>query len=200
MTTEAPFVARGSRVELRHPREGDREAWGELLVASREFLARWIQIPHVEDDARGDAWFDATLAAASDERFEKLFVFLRDGEALVGALNFNEIVGGSFQSAYLGYWLGAAYVGRGLMTEALGLALRHGFEVLNLHRVEANLQPDNAASRALVRKLGFVKEGFSERYLNVGGQWRDHERWALTVERWREKPRDRDGRLRQGPE
>lgn len=73
------------------------------------------------------------------ERFEMLLVVLRDGGVPVGALNFNEIVRGSFQSAYLG----------------------HGFESMKLHRVEANVQPDNAASRALVRRAGFVKEGFS---------------------------------------
>ncbi|NJK31682.1 MAG: GNAT family N-acetyltransferase [Deltaproteobacteria bacterium] len=169
---------------LRRPIDSDRRAWSELVVASRDFLERWIQVPDIGDDPDGRAWFDATLARVGDERFEKLLVFLRDGEVLVGALNFNEIVRGSFHSAYLGYWIGAEHSGRGLMTEALGLALTHGFEVLNLHRVEANLQPDNAASRALVRKWGFVKEGFSERYLWIGGQWRDHERWALTVERW----------------
>jgi ribosomal-protein-alanine N-acetyltransferase len=70
------------------------------------------------------------------------------------------------------------------MTEAMRLALRYGFETMRLHRVEANLQPDNHASRALVQRAGFVKEGYSERYLKIGGAWRDHERWALTAERW----------------
>jgi ribosomal-protein-alanine N-acetyltransferase len=70
------------------------------------------------------------------------------------------------------------------MTEALDLALRHAFRTLKLHRIEANIQPENAASIALVRKLAFRLEGFSPRYLKIGGRWRDHERWAILREEW----------------
>lgn len=174
----------GPRVLLRRPEVDDRRAWFELVNASRDFLAGRIQVPDVAEDPDGTGWFDATLAAVGDPRFEKLVIVLRESGALIGALNFNEIVRGSFQSAYLGYWIGAAHARKGLMTEALTLALQHGFETLALHRVEANIQPDNAASRAVVRKLGFVQEGFSPRYLRIGNEWRDHERWALTVEDW----------------
>lgn len=68
------------------------------------------------------------------------------------------------------------------MSEALDLTLRHAFGALRLHRVEANVQPDNTASIALVRRAGLRLEGFSPRYLKVAGRWRDHERWAITVE------------------
>jgi len=71
------------------------------------------------------------------------------------------------------------------MTEGLQLVLRHAFRRLKLHRLEANIQPANTASIRLVRSLGFRKEGFSPRYLKIGGRWRDHERWALLVEDWR---------------
>jgi ribosomal-protein-alanine N-acetyltransferase len=59
------------------------------------------------------------------------------------------------------------------------------FRDLRLHRVEANIQPHNAPSIALVRRAGFTREGYSPRYLKVAGRWRDHERWALTVETWK---------------
>jgi ribosomal-protein-alanine N-acetyltransferase len=68
------------------------------------------------------------------------------------------------------------------MTEALGLALRHAFHEVRLHRVEANVQPANTRSIHLLRRLGFKKEGISRRYLKIGGRWRDHERWALLAE------------------
>jgi ribosomal-protein-alanine N-acetyltransferase len=71
------------------------------------------------------------------------------------------------------------------MNRGLRAALREVFRVHRLHRVEANIQPGNARSRALVVGLGFRREGFSPRYLKVCGRWRDHERWALTVEEWR---------------
>lgn len=71
------------------------------------------------------------------------------------------------------------------MREALTAVLRLAFGPLRLHRVEANIQPQNRASVELVRSLGFRREGYSRRYLKIGGRWRDHERWALLVEDWR---------------
>jgi len=97
----------------------------------------------------------------------------------------NEIVRGAFQSGYLGYWVGGPYARQGYMTEAVGLVLRQAFGRLGLHRVEANVQPHNAASTALVRRLGFRLEGRSPRYLKIGGRWRDHDRWALLADEWR---------------
>jgi ribosomal-protein-alanine N-acetyltransferase len=108
----------------------------------------------------------------------------RDGTsgAVVGVITISQIVRGLFQSAYLGFYSRAGFVGRGLMTEAVRLATRHAFDDLGLHRLEANIQPDNLRSIALVRRLGFRKEGFSPRYLRIAGAWRDHERWALLAD------------------
>jgi ribosomal-protein-alanine N-acetyltransferase len=118
---------------------------------------------------------------------------LRESGELAGVINVSEIVRGPFQSAYLGYYAFVPHAGRGYMTEGLALALRWIFGELRLHRVEANIQPGNAASRALARRLGFRREGLSPRYLKVGGRWRDHERWALTVDDWRRQRRPRSG-------
>jgi ribosomal-protein-alanine N-acetyltransferase len=112
-------------------------------------------------------------------------VVRREDRAIVGVFNLSQIFLGNFRSAYLGYWVGAPYAGQGYMTEGLALLLRHAFGPLRLHRVEANLQPGNVASRALARRAGFRLEGFSPRYLKIAGRWRDHERWAITVEDFR---------------
>ena len=74
------------------------------------------------------------------------------------------------------------------MTEALKLVLRYAFKDLKLHRLEANIQPGNMASVALVKRAGFVREGYSRRYLKICGRWRDHERWAILAEDWKSKP------------
>jgi ribosomal-protein-alanine N-acetyltransferase len=71
------------------------------------------------------------------------------------------------------------------MCAGLGAVLRRAFGELRLHRVEANIQPENRDSIRLAERLGFRKEGLSPRYLKVGGRWRDHERWALLAEEWR---------------
>jgi ribosomal-protein-alanine N-acetyltransferase len=88
----------------------------------------------------------------------------------------------------LGYYAFTPFAGQGFLRGGLELVLEYAFQELQLHRVEANIQPDNAASIALAKKCGFTKEGFSKRYLNIGTDWRDHERWALVVEDWQEIP------------
>ena len=103
-------------------------------------------------------------------------------------MNLNEIVGGVFRSAYLGYYVFRPYERRGLMTEAVGLAVRAAFRRLGLHRVEANVQAGNRASLRLVRLLGFRREGYSPRYLRIRGRGRDHERWALLADESRRRP------------
>ena len=118
------------------------------------------------------------IRAAGPTRVRLLVCRRADG-ALVGVVNLNEIVRGAFQSAYLGYYAFLPLAGTGLMTEGLRMVVRHAFRRLGLHRLEANIQPANRASRALVRRLGFRREGFSPRYLRIGGRWRDHERWAI---------------------
>jgi [ribosomal protein S5]-alanine N-acetyltransferase len=75
------------------------------------------------------------------------------------------------------------------MTEALGLVLSYAFENLRLHRIEANIQPENVFSKALAARLGFRMEGFSPRYLKVAGRWKDHERWAIRREEWARRDR-----------
>lgn len=107
-----------------------------------------------------------------------------EGE-LAGVINASEIVRGAFQSAYLGYYAFAPHNGQGHMSRGLRAVLADLFRVQRLHRVEANIQPVNLASREVVRRLGFRLEGLSPRYLKIAGRWRDHERWALTVEDWR---------------
>jgi ribosomal-protein-alanine N-acetyltransferase len=109
----------------------------------------------------------------------------REDDALVGVFNISEIVRGLFNSAYLGYYAFAPHAGTGYMTEGLELVLRVAFTKLRLHRLEANVQPSNARSLAFVRQAGFVREGFSRRYVRIGGRWRDHVRLALLVEDWR---------------
>jgi len=74
----------------------------------------------------------------------------------------------------------AAFAHRGMMTQAVRLMARYAFDEIALHRLEANIQPANLASIALVQRVGFRKEGFSPRYLQINGVWCDHERWALS--------------------
>jgi [ribosomal protein S5]-alanine N-acetyltransferase len=106
-----------------------------------------------------------------------------DDDAILGVVEISHVARGNFQSAYLGFRIGAVHAGSD-MTEALPLVLRHAFDTLRLHRLEANIQPGNEASIALVRRAGFTREGFSRRHLKINGRWRDDERWAILREDW----------------
>ncbi len=103
---------------------------------------------------------------------------------LAGVINISEIVRGAFCNGYVGYYAFLPYAGCGLMKLGLQLLVRRAFTELGLHRLEVNVQPDNVPSLALARSAGFRREGFSPRYLRIGTEWKDHERWALTIEDW----------------
>lgn len=140
---------------------------------SRRFHRPWGAAPDTP------AKFRAYLARTQRPTHRGFLVCRRDDGAIAGAINISEIVRGSFRSAYLGYYVFKGFERQGYMTEGLRAAVRHGFRVLRLHRLEANIQPRNAASLALAKRCGFRREGLSPRYLKIGGRWKDHERWAI---------------------
>ena len=170
------------RVFLRPPEAGDRDEFVTLMHASRSFHRPWATAP--TDGER----FAAYLSDSRRPDFEAMLVCRQSDLAIVGFFNLSQIVRRSLQSAYLGYAVGKLYAGQGYMREAIQLVLRHAFTDLRLHRVEANIQPDNRASIALASGAGFHREGFSPRYLKIAGRWRDHERWAILADDWRRQP------------
>jgi ribosomal-protein-alanine N-acetyltransferase len=105
-------------------------------------------------------------------------------DKLVGVIAISEIVRGSFQSAYLGYYAFVPHNEKGFIRAGLIRVINYAFRDLRLHRLEANIQPGNHNSVGLVRSLGFQLEGLSPRYLKIAGRWRDHERWAIRREEW----------------
>ena len=103
-------------------------------------------------------------------------------DVFAGQISVGAISRGSASSAYLGYWIARGLAGRGIMPTALALVIDHCFDAVKLHRVEANIRPENSASRRVVEKLGFRPEGTRARYIHIAGEWRDHVSYALTVE------------------
>jgi [ribosomal protein S5]-alanine N-acetyltransferase len=166
----------GALVALSAPSPSDAEEFIDAVVASHSLHHPWLDAP--DSPAR----FAAYLERVKSEDQVSLLLRHRSCGQLIGFVNVNNIVRGGFQSAYLGYGAFASHAGRGLMTEGLRAVVGVAFGDLGLHRLEANIQPGNARSLALVKRLGFEKEGFSRRYLRIDGDWRDHERWALLVD------------------
>ena len=166
------------RVSLRRPTKRDLEEFIALNRASAR-LHRGLASPPTDAEA-----FVRFLMRSRRKDCACFLICLVEGGSIVGSINLSQIFLGGFRNAYLGYYVGARYAHQGYMTEAIELMLRYAFEDLKLHRLEANIQPENAASIALVKRAGFVCEGYSRRYLKVCGRWRDHERWAIISEDW----------------
>jgi [ribosomal protein S5]-alanine N-acetyltransferase len=161
-----------ARVTIAPARRADGPDLVRASGESRDYHAPWVA---TFTDAPGfDEWFDGLTVEP------RVSLIAREASAgIVGVVNFSQIFLRGFRNAYVGFYGMAQFARRGLMTEALRLAMRYAFDEIGLHRVEANIQPANAASIALVRRVGFRKEGFSPRYLRIAGAWRDHERWAI---------------------
>jgi [ribosomal protein S5]-alanine N-acetyltransferase len=168
------------RVAISPPTEADEEAFTAAMRRSRRLHGRWTDGPETPEE------YAVYLAKAAEPRRAYYLARLREGGDIVGYINLGEIIRGSLDQAFMGYAAVAGHEGRGLMSEAMQLVLREAFGPLRLHRVEANIQPGNRPSIALARRNGFRLEGFSPRYLKINGRWRDHERWAINAEQWRE--------------
>lgn len=168
-----------ARITVRDLVAEDATEFIDAALASRRLHGRWVQPPLTVDDflARMEK---RRLAANSASLLARRY----EDDAIVGLFNLSEIIRGPLQQAFLGYYGFAPHAGSGYMREGMRLVLAHAFMSLKLHRIEANIQPENARSIALVEATGFVREGFSERYLKVAGRWRDHERWGINAERW----------------
>lgn len=164
-----------ARVAIAPLARADGAEFVAAVAASRRLHSRWVSPP--------------PSAEAFRERLRRLkpptayaFAIRRlDTGALVGCVEITNVVRGVFLSGYLGYYAFSGHERQGLMAEGMRLVARHAFGPLGLHRLEANIQPGNAASIALVRSCNFRQEGYSPRYLKIGGRWRDHERWALLA-------------------
>ena len=164
-----------SRVVLRPLTAADQRDFVDAVRRSRKLHRPWTSPPATP------AEFRTYLKRVSPPGNRAFLVRRRDDGALVGVFNVTQIVMARFRSAYLGYYAFAPHERQGLMREGLESLVRHAFGRMKLHRLEANIQPGNRASIALVKRCGFAKEGFSPRYLKIGARWRDHERWAIIA-------------------
>jgi ribosomal-protein-alanine N-acetyltransferase len=170
------FLCKGERVALRYPNPRDEKEFIRLNRASKDFYNSWVSPPVTPKQ------FEQYLERCAQSTVEGLLVCKADDGAIMGAINLSQIFHGNFKNAYMGYYIAEQYAGQGYMTEAMRLAIDHAFGKIGLHRLEANIQPGNKDSIALVKRLGFTREGYSRRYLKIAGKWRDHERWAVIAE------------------
>jgi ribosomal-protein-alanine N-acetyltransferase len=162
------------RPTLRRLSPSDRGSFLEAVARSRALHHPWAYPPDSPDA------FDAYIEV-HPTRYP-LAVVVDHQDPLVGVYTLSQIHHGSFRNAYLGYYAFLPHAGNGYMREGMTLLFRYAFGELRLHRLQANVQPENERSLALLRSTGWREEGYAPRYLKVGGRWRDHMLFATLAE------------------
>ena len=159
---------------------------GPIFQAVRRANLAWLEpwdATSPEPDAPTRSFADLVTQYDADAAAGRALPFAIEVEGrLVGQMTLGSIVLGSFRSCFAGYWVSRSVAGRMVAPTALALAADHAVGALGLHRIEVNIRPENTASLAVVRKLGFRAEGLRPHYLHISGAWRDHLSFALTTE------------------
>ena len=166
----------GFRTRIHPPVAQDEEAF---LAAMRDSIGLhhpWVSAP--KDHA---GWERYMKRLARDNEAGFLVKRIHDG-VICGVVNLNVITYEALCSAYVSYFAVVGQAEKGYMKEGMLQVIQHAFSELGLHRLEANIQPENLASIALAQSTGFRYEGFSPRYLKINGEWCDHERWAVLAD------------------
>lgn len=187
-----PIRVDGARTYLRPPSVRDWRAWAALREESRTFLTPWEPAWPADSLSRG-AYQRRLKRQVHEWRNDEGYAFLlfrHDDDALLGGVGFSNVRRGVAQMASIGYWIGARHARRGYMTEGVATAVRFGFRHLGLHRIEAACLPTNDASRAVLERVGFAREGFARAYLKIDNIWADHLLFALVREDWEARPAD----------
>ena len=178
--TSQPLAGRD--VTLRAPFSQDYPAWAELRALSREHLVPWEPI-WPRDDLTRSAYrrrLRHYAREARDDHGYAFFIFETVSGRLVGGITLSNVRRGVTQSATLGYWMGAPYARRGMMSSAVSCIIPFVFQELRLHRLEAATQPQNVASIRVLDKNNFQREGFARSYLKINGVWQDHLLYGLV--------------------
>ena len=162
-----------STVHIRHLNTSDEKIFMANMRRSRALHRSWVQVP---TSAKAFQRYVQEMNTSDDQAYVAIRTDTRE---MVGVVELQDIFRGDFQNAYLIYYVFEGQQRQGLMKAAVGQVIAQAFGPMKLHRLEANIQPENIASIAMVKAWGFEKEGLSRRFLRKNGQWRDHERWSL---------------------
>lgn len=185
-------------MELHPLRRRDAAEWSRLRTANEAWLRPWEPTSTQPWPARhSPAAYRAMRSALARRARTGVTVPLaiRVEGRLAGQVTVDNVVRGAMRSGWLGYWIDSGVAGRGMGSLAVALVCDHAFGAMGLHRLQADIRPENEPSQRLVERLGFTREGVLRRYLDIDGDWRDHVAYALladdlprgALDRWRSR-------------
>lgn len=186
MILKLPFIS-STRLFLRLGTKEDTPKIINYFYINQVYLAPWQPLWH-SSFLTQEFWqeqIEINLKEFQYDQSLKLFIFKKNNPTeIIGQANFNNFRRGAAQFCYLGYNLAEIEQGKGYMTEALQAAIEYVFKQLNMHRILANYIPQNQRSGNILKRLGFVFEGYARDYLLINGQWQDHILTSLTNKDW----------------
>lgn len=175
----------GEKIYLRYLEASDAQAVLDLNLRNRKFFEKYLC-------TRNDSFYTLKSRQYSiregikkrEEDLEYQFGIFKNGtEGLIGTITLSEVLRGSLQSCYIGYYLDSAYNGQGIMSEAAKLIVKFAFDEINLHRIEAGVMPHNIGSIRVLEKAGFHKEGIAQKNVKINGKWEDHQVLAVVSDK-----------------
>ena len=179
-----PTLTEGD-VRLRPLRLTDAARWQEIRRRNQTWLGPWDATVPQEGVQAGEV--PPTFAVMvrrlrAEARAGRVLPWVMEFRGrMVGQVTLGGITYGSLRGAYIGYWIDQEFAGRGITSLAVAMASDHALGTLRLHRLELNIRPENGASLAVARKIGYREEGFREKYLHIDGDWRDHVTYVLLA-------------------
>jgi [ribosomal protein S5]-alanine N-acetyltransferase len=180
ITALCPLI-RTPRMTLRPPEASDAAAYEAAYEASRDFWRPWTPTIDVDAETSFSRLIDRHEKGMRDGTQFRLLGFVSDGR-LAAIVGLSEVVRGAFECAYAGWRISAPLCNQGLATESVTALLDFAYAPpphgLALHRVQANVRPDNVPSLRVAEKAGFRREGLALRYLQIAGRWEDHVMFA----------------------
>lgn len=181
MSHHWPVVLKSEELSLQALRFRDRGRWNNVRAENRDWLTPWeATIPLIPgEDAQNPShlpsYFEMVRTLNSEARNGRSFSFaIWHQRNLVGQISLGGLIYGAMRGGHIGYWIDKNYANRGFTTQAVTAVTEFSFTSLDLHRIEINVRPENAASRRVAEKAGYIFEGERPRYLHIGGTWRDH--------------------------
>lgn len=179
MNQQWPVTISGEAIFLRPLRFRDRNQWNAVRAQNRTWLAPWeATTPRLDSGSDVQAlpsYFEMIRGLNHEARSNRSFSFAIWHERnLIGQISLGGVIFGAMRGAHIGYWIDSNYANRGYTTKAVELVTDFAFTSLLLHRIEINLRPENAASRKVAEKAGYIFAGERPRYLHIDGEWRDH--------------------------
>ena len=182
-----PVVLQNDNLVLRPLKLRDKKEWTKLRQRNQNWFQQWEStVPDEFSDGKA-SFYQIVKNLRVEAKAQRSLPFVMEiDKKIAGQITVANINYGSTRSAYIGYWIAEEFAGRGYTPLAVAMAIDHCFQILNLHRIEITIRPENLKSLRVVEKLGLRSEGLRPKYLHIDGDWRDHLVFAINKDEYNE--------------